>query len=263
MTVARPVVAFATGITAGITENLLGGKDSDGPVLRDLTCPVDGCCDGVDCPSEEHNRHHSFAEKLMAGLRYAFGELWDDLASWFLVGLVIAGAITAVIPDDLLTRYLGGGLLSMLVMLTVGIPLYICATASTPIAAALILKGVSPGAALVFLLAGPATNATSLTVLLGALGKRTTAIYLTTICVSTVLFGLLVDRIYLSFGLTAQATVGQASEMVPVWCEWAGALVLLLMSVKPVYRSISAWHRKRFKDRGGVSDGTAACANPS
>jgi uncharacterized membrane protein YraQ (UPF0718 family) len=263
MTVARPLVAFVTGIAAGIAENLIGYKEGDSPVSADLSCPVDGCCDGVDCPKEEHDRHHSFAEKIVAGLRYAFGELWDDLASWFLVGLVIAGLITAVIPGDLLTRYLGGGLLSMLVMLTFGIPLYICATASTPIAAALILKGVSPGAALVFLLAGPATNATSLTVLLGTLGKRTTAIYLTTICLSTVLFGLVLDKIYVSFGITAQAMVGRASEMIPPWCEWTGAVILVLMSVKPISCSISGWYRKKFRSRGNVGDGAGPCTNPS
>ena len=81
-------------------------------------------------------------------------------------------------------------------MLVIGIPIYTCATASTPIAAALIVKGVSPGAALVFLLVGPATNITSLTVFFGMMGKRSTAIYLTVIAVSAVLFGLATDMIY-------------------------------------------------------------------
>jgi len=263
MTVARPVVAFATAVAAGLTENLLGYKKGGGSISPDLTCPVDGCCDGQDCPTEEHHRHHSFWEKLVAGLRYAFQELWDDMAGWFLVGLVIAGLITTVIPDDVLTRYLGGGLPSMLVMLAVGIPLYICATASTPIAAALILKGVSPGAALVFLLAGPATNATSLTVLLGILGKRTTAIYLATISLSTVLFGLALDKVYTSFGLSAQAMVGEASEVMPAWTEWAGAVLLVLMSVKPVSRSIRARFRKTMTGRKRISDTASTCASPT
>ena len=128
----------------------------------------------------------------------------------------------------------------MLIMLAVGIPLYICATASTPIAAALIVKGISPGAALVFLMAGPATNITSLTVLVGILGKRATAIYLATIALSAVLFGLALDQFYLTFGFSAQAVVGQASEVIPAWTQWAGAVILLILSVKPVYRSIMA-----------------------
>jgi uncharacterized membrane protein YraQ (UPF0718 family) len=263
MTVARPVVAFVTATAAGLAENLLSYKEPSEAVPRDLACPVDGCCDGIDCPPEEHDRHHSFLEKLRAGLRYAFTELWGDLAGWFFLGLLLAGLITAVIPDDLLSRYLGGGLQSMLVMLAVGIPLYICATASTPIAAALILKGVSPGAALVFLLAGPATNATSLTVLWGILGKRTTSIYLVTIALSTVLFGLALDEVYSSFGLSAQAMVGRAAEVLPAWSEWGGVVLLLLMSVKPVSSAIRArWGKARTK-RERIAGTAPACTNPT
>jgi hypothetical protein len=125
-------------------------------------------------------------------------------------------------------------------MLAVGIPLYICATASTPIAAALILKGVSPGAALVFLLAGPATNVTSLTVLLRVLGKRATAIYLTMIALFSVLFGLAVDQVYTLLGIEARAMVGQAAEWVPPWAQLLGALTLLALSVRPVSRTLRA-----------------------
>jgi uncharacterized membrane protein YraQ (UPF0718 family) len=262
MTVARPFVAFVTAACAGVVENLFG-TGHGGSITRDLTCPVDACCDGEDCPPEEHSRHHTVGEKIMAGLRYAVIELWSDLAGWFLVGLLLAGLITSIIPDDVVTSYAGGGLRSMLVMLGVGIPLYICATASTPIAAALILKGASPGAALVFLLAGPATNATSLTVLLGILGKRATAIYLTTIALSTVLFGMALDRVYTTFGLSAQAMAGQASEIIPAWTQWAGATILLLLSVKPVSRSIMSQIRKRMSHERQVSAGARACASPS
>lgn len=263
MTVARPFVAFVTAACAGVIENLFGRVDNSGSTPLDLTCPVDGCCDGEDCPPEEHNQHHSFGDKVTAGLRYALTELWSDLAGWFLVGLLLAGLITSIIPDDVVTRYAGGGLPSMLVMLGVGIPLYICATASTPIAAALILKGASPGAAMVFLLAGPATNVTSLTVLLGILGKRATAIYLTTIGVSTVLFGLALDTVYTSFGVSAQAMAGQASEVIPVWAEWAGAVILLLLSVKPVSCSVIARVRRMAAGRGRVGDTAPACASPT
>ena len=105
----------------------------------------------------------------------------------------------------------------MLVMLAFSIPLYVCATASTPIAAALILKGISPGAALVFLLAGPATNVASLTVLAGLLGKRAAFLYLGAIAVFSVLFGLLVDSLYPLLGLSPRAVMGQAGELIPGW----------------------------------------------
>ena len=243
MTVARPVVAFITAAAAGIAENLFSYRQKSESIPLDLSCPVDGCCDGNDCPPEEHNRHHSISDKIRAGFGYAFGDLWNDIAGWFFMGLLLAGIITVLIPDDLLSRYLGSGLSAMLLMLAVGIPLYICATASTPIAAALILKGVSPGAALVFLLAGPATNLASLTVLIGTLGKRATALYLASIAVCSVLFGLVVDQIYTYWGISPQAMVGQASEVVPPWGQWLGAVIVLLLSIKPVYSFISARFR--------------------
>ena len=127
----------------------------------------------------------------------------------------------------------------MLIMLLVGIPMYICATASTPVAAALILKGVSPGAALVFLLVGPATNVTSLSVLFGILGKRATAIYLVSLSVFAVLSGLILDQVYDFFDISAQAIAGQAGEVIPYWLQLAGAIIVLLLSVKPLYLTLS------------------------
>jgi hypothetical protein len=237
-------------------------------VATDLTCPVDACCDGINCPPEEHKRHHTLKEKVMSGFRYALTDVWGDMAGWFLFGILLAGMITALIPDEILIRYLGGGASSMFLMLAVGIPLYICATASTPVAAALILKGVSPGAALVFLLAGPATNVTSLTVLWGTLGKRATVIYLTAICLSAVFFGLMVDRAYAFLGLQPQALLGQAAEIMPLWSQWAGAFFLLALSVKPTVRSLSARfnkHRARPKidAKPDASTELSNCTSPT
>jgi uncharacterized protein len=240
LTIARPVAAFCTAVVAGVTENIFQKEVSGKVADPDLSCPVDSCCDGIDCPPDEHFHHHTLRAKVTAGMRYAGTEVWADMASWFYLGLLLAGVITALVPGDLMTRYLGGGFSSMLLMLAVGIPLYICATASTPVAAALILKGVSPGAALVFLLAGPATNVTSLSVLLGTLGKRATAIYLGTIAVFTLLFGLLLDKLYTLSGISAVAVVGQAREIVPLWMQWAGALLLLLISAKPLARTFAS-----------------------
>jgi hypothetical protein len=148
------------------------------------------------------------------------------------------------VPPHFFETYLGGGLPAMLLMLVVGTPMYICATASTPIAAALILNGVSPGAALVFLLAGPATNIASLTVLAGVLGKRATAIYLTTIALCTICFGLVVDRLYQVFDLSAQAIVGQAAEIIPPGAALAATIILLLLSVKPLAQRLHRRSRK-------------------
>ena len=179
MTVIRPVAAFVTAMIAGFAENLFFWKENEEEIVVDLSCPVDNCCDGIECPEDVHTRHHTFFEKLVSGVRFGYQEVWGDIVGWFFIGVFLAALITTLVPDDLMATLLGGGLSSMLVMLVVGIPLYICATASTPVAAALIMKGVSPGAALVFLLVGPATNVTSLSVLTGILGKKSTVIYLT------------------------------------------------------------------------------------
>jgi uncharacterized membrane protein YraQ (UPF0718 family) len=258
LTVARPIVAFITAAAAGIAENLFDAKGNSARVIPDLTCPIDGCCDGSNCSPEEHRRHHSWSEKLIAGIRYAFTDFWNDLAGWFFIGVLIAGAITAFLPDDVFSSYLGTGLSAMLLMLVVGIPLYICATASTPIAAALILKGVSPGAALVFLLVGPATNAASLTVLAGVLGKRATGIYLAMIAASAVIFGLILDQVYALLGVSALATIGRAAEHMPDWLELAATLVLITLSFKPLLRNIKTGLKTLATRRNGASNQTVA-----
>ncbi len=261
MTVARPAAAFATAAVAGVAENLLAPREEGEEAQQpDLSCPVDRCCDGVDCEPEVHQSHHAFSEKLRAGLGYALFELWEDISLWFLLGLLFAGVITILVPTEFMTQHLGGGLPAMLIMLAVGIPLYICATASTPIAAALILKGVSPGAALVFLLAGPATNVTSLTVLFGLLGKRATAIYLLSIAVVSIVCGLALDSLYALLGVSAKALAGQATEIIPGWARTMGALALLAMSLRPSYRFFVSRIRR---PEGYEESGSCSCSSLS
>lgn len=261
MTVVRPVAAFVTAFAAGISENLLGKPDTTRPIVPDLSCPVDGCCDGQNCRPEVHRNHHRFGEKIKAGFQFAFTDVWADLAVWFLFGLLLSGIITVMIPESVFSRYMGGGIGSMLIMLGVGIPIYICATASTPIAATLILQGVSPGAALVFLMTGPATNVTSLTVLVRVLGRRATGIYLAAIAICAVGFGLLVDWIYKALGVSAQAVVGHAGEAIPHTVELAGAILILALSVNPVWTFVRSRLAKPApaKDRGDF-DGPEPCS---
>ncbi|MHB8989555.1 MAG: SO_0444 family Cu/Zn efflux transporter [Desulfobulbia bacterium] len=255
MTAARPVAAFVSALIAGSIENTFNPPRPQLAMAADLSCAVDGCCSGVDCPPAEHANHHTLLEKIRAGMRYAFGELWGDLAGWFFIGLLLAGLISALVPDDLITAYLGGGLAAMLLMLAFGIPLYICATASTPIAAAMILKGVSPGAALVFMLVGPATNMATISVLVGLLGRRATGVYLACIAITAVLFGLALDAIYATLGISAKAMVGQAGELLPYPVQLAAALLILALSIKPMYRMIQGW----FTKGAGGSDSGCGC----
>ena len=233
LTVARPVAAFVSAVAAGVAQNLFffsEEKPQPGPTVLPMATACQGdCCGG-------HGPVQGFLSRLRKGGRDAVYDIWGDLAGWFFVGLAVAAAITVFVPDDLISRHLGGGLSAMLLMLVAGIPMYICATASTPIAAALILKGVSPGAALVFLLAGPATNITALAVIVRILGKGGAAVYLAAIAVVSVVCGLVVDGLYLALGLSAAATLGEVAETLPEWLLLAATVVLLLCTLPALVR---------------------------
>jgi len=136
-------------------------------------------------------------------MRYGFVTLPRDINKALIIGVVVAGLIAALVPDDYFSTILGGGFLSMIVMMLVGIPVYVCATASVPIAAALIMKGVSPGAALVFLMTGPATNAATISTIWKTMGRSTAGIYLGTVAVASILAGLMLDGVISSAAGTA------------------------------------------------------------
>jgi len=205
MTLLRPVAAFITATVAGL---LINRADAQEPVPSPAP-PEAGCgCSGSHCSS---SAPASPAHRLRDGLGFAFGEMLDDIGRWFLLGIVLAGLIGALLPDDLFTVTVRGELLSLVLMLVAGIPMYICATASTPIAAALVFKGLSPGAALVFLLSGPATNAATLAVLGRFFGRRAVGIYLGTIAGFSLLLGWLVNRIYAFVDFDSRAWHGAAA----------------------------------------------------
>lgn len=224
MTVFRPLAAFLTALVAGVVENFSEGKG----VLAEAA-PACGCTEGLPATAP-------VGRKAREGLRYAFGDLLKDLAPWLGIGFLVAGFITAAVPEGFIERNLGGGLLSYLVMLAVGVPLYMCATASTPVAAALLAKGLSPGAALVFLLAGPATNAASITALTGMLGGRTTVRYLLAIAVVSVGMGALLDGFWAGGALRALGSLGGSGELLPAGVNALCAVVLIALSIRPFLR---------------------------
>ncbi len=162
----------------------------------------------------------------MRGIKYAFGELLTDIAKPFIIGIFIAGIITFFFPEDLTLWANDHSFLSMLVMLAAGIPMYVCATSSTPIAAALILKGLNPGAALVFLLAGPATNAATINIVKNIFNTRALVIYLSMIAVCSLAMGFFVDFVYKILDVQASAVVGQASELFPESVQLISAAIL-------------------------------------
>jgi uncharacterized membrane protein YraQ (UPF0718 family)/copper chaperone CopZ len=208
----RPVVAFLSGILGGVLVNVFGYEKGAAPDERPA-CTAE-CCSGAG----------NHGGGLLRGVRYGFVTLPRDIHKALVVGILIAGAISAAIPDDFFAGVLGGGILSMLVMMAVGIPVYVCATASVPIAAALMMKGVSPGAALVFLMTGPATNAATITTVWKIMGKRIAGIYLFAVAASALAAGLVLDAIFRGSGTHSMA---HAHWMLPGLVNTACAFALL------------------------------------
>jgi len=209
----RPLAALVTGLVGGILVNLFGHQDAS---------PVPSGDQPQDCPTVP-----TYREKLVAGLKYGFVTLPRDIGKPLLLGLVIAAIISALVPDDFFAERLGTGLPAMLVMMAVGIPIYVCASASVPVAAALILKGLSPGAALVFLMTGPATNAAGLATIWNTLGRRTALLYLLSVAGCALASGLLLDAIIQSTHI--HHTMAHAHAMLPPVVEYASAAILLVL----------------------------------
>lgn len=241
MTVARPLAALGTALAAGAAVNAFDREPADHAAERERAEKIvltGGGPEPVLTTAPEKGR-------LRAIFSYAYGELLDDIASWFIIGMLLTGLIGALVPAGAFRNPTISGFPAMLAMLIIGIPLYVCAVSSTPMAAMLILKGLSPGTAMVFLLAGPATNATSITVLLKLLGRRVVLIYLASIAIFSLLAGLLIDGIYAASGIDAMAVAGSASELIPRWFEAPAALLLFALLIRSAIRTdmLRAWRR--------------------
>jgi copper chaperone CopZ len=210
----RVVVALVSGAIGGVLVDAVDGRgERDAPAEP---CQ-EACCDDAD------KRHW-----LIRMLHYGFVVLARDIGKALVLGLVVAALITALVPAKFFAEQLGGvmagGIVAMLIMLAFGIPVYVCATASVPVAAALILKGVSPGAAMVFLMTGPATNAATIATIWKIMGRRTAAVYLATVAVMAVLAGILLDAL---FKPLVQAASRKEMEMLPPWLTTTLAVALL------------------------------------
>jgi len=168
-------------------------------------------------------------DQVMADVRrYAFVDLLDDIVFWLVVGIVLAGGVELLVPADLATRIPSGGLVPMLLALAIGVPLYVCASASTPVAAALVAKGVSPGTALVFLLAGPATNAATIMLLSRHFGARFVKVYLVSIAGAALACGLALDALLAATGWSVVATLSGGLGGVAL-VQWLSAAVLAVL----------------------------------
>ncbi len=184
-------------------------------------------------------------------MRFAFGGLLDDIGRWLVLGVILAGLISVFMSPHFIEVYLGSGLFSMLVMLVISTPLYVCATASTPIAAALVLKGLNPGAALVFLLAGPATNVATITVVLKVLGKKATIIYLSSILICSLALGLIINEIYRVIGFDITSWVVSSEEESLGIVSLLTGILLILLVLKGV---VKQWFTTRLVHAHSVAE---------
>lgn len=206
------------------------------PESKDSSCGCGHLGQEKNEPFPDKRIKRSVKEQVLEGLKYAFMELPGEISKWMLIGILLAGIISYAVPETLIQEYLGGGIWSMLIMLVVGIPLYICATASTPLAASLIAKGMSPGTAFVFLLAGPATNAATITMVARFLGKRSAALYVGMISLCALGAGIILDWIYLKLGISVTATLGSAEELLPESIKTGFAILLLPLMLYGIFR---------------------------
>lgn len=257
MAIVRPVAAVVSAITAGL---LVGKTEEDHltssivneqatsccssepePIVEESSCcssesvkpePVEeetSCCSGSD--SDHDHQTPNFFQKAMEGIRYAFTDLFTMLLFWLCIGLLFAAAMKTFIPASFLTEW-GSGLPGMLVMMVIGIPMYVCATASTPIAAGFMLAGVSPGTALVFLMAGPATNISTLGVIGKELGRKSLIAYLTGVGVVALIAGLITDYLVGKFGIDIQGQLQHGEHFVPHWLAAVSLGILVLVAVR-------------------------------
>lgn len=210
--IVRPIAALCTALFGGVMVNIFD-KDADGKTAlaeTDADHAADdhrhaheahthgscGCGDG-DCGCDATKAEHAatFGGRIVEALHYAFVDMMGDIGKWLVIGLVVAGLITVFVPTSFFAIFEGNSLLSMLLVLCLAVPMYLCATGSIPIAVALMLKGLTPGAGLVMLMAGPASNVASILVIRKVLGPRTQMIYLGSIILGAVAFGLAIDHL--------------------------------------------------------------------
>ena len=215
----RPLVALITGLVGGGVVDLVDRQGDSGEHVEPCH---EACCTG-----------DAGANKLLRAAGYAFVTLPRDIGKALLVGLVIVGLISAFVPDDFFAGAIGTGIGAMLVMMLLGLPMYVCATASVPIAAALIAKGVTPGAAFVFLMTGPATNAATIATIWKVMGRRTMLIYVGTVALMALLAGVTLDYILATSGSVVEQGMGW---MLPGYVKTASAVSLLLILAHALLR---------------------------
>jgi len=208
----RPIAALISGVLGGAVVSAFEGDGASDAGNNGEPC-TDACCTA-----------HG-AGKIAAALKYGLVTLPRDIGKALLIGLAAGALISMYVSEDYFSQAVPPGAVQILLLMLVGIPLYICATASIPIAAGLIVAGVSPGAAFAMLMTGPATNAATIVTIWKVLGRRTCLIYLGTMMVSAFVGGMLLDQ----FVTIGEVRMAMQHEWLPAWAKGTSAVVLLGM----------------------------------
>ncbi len=223
------VTSLAGGMAVSATEK------SDTPTSTHKSDRQEAC---NDC------RRPQLLTKIIEALRYGFYDMVRSIGGWLVGGLLIAALITEFVPTDFFASLAEYPLLAMLAVVAIAVPMYVCATGSIPIALSLMLKGLSPGTALVLLMAGPAANFASVTLLSRELGKKAAAIYIASIIVGAVIFGLAADylmpRSWFPLPLASSAgSCHSAVESAGIFSLICACLLAVLLIVAFISRFIS------------------------
>ena len=208
----RIVTAFISGILCGTVVEILDSKDME--LDKNNSLP--------------NNSKKEYNNRIYEILHYGFINLPQDIARALILGLIIAGIMGALIPQNFFVVFTNNAFLSMIVMMLIGLPLYVCSTASVPVAAVFLQMGLSPGAVLVFLITGPATNAATITTISKIVSKKTAVIYLATIIVCSFIAGFILNTIDFSSIVFINHLHRQ---LIPIWLKNIGAIILLLILV--------------------------------
>ena len=220
--IVRPVAALFTAIFGGWLVNKYTHEDKE--AVADVTLG-DSCCHS---PGE----NKSLVGKLKEAFSYAFVEMMEDVGKWLVIGLLIAALITVAVPNEWLAALHDYKFLNMLIVLAIAIPMYVCATGSIPIAVSLMAKGLTPGAGLVLLMAGPAVNSASMLVIGKVFGKRTLWLYLLSIIIGAMLFGLGIDYLLPGEWFAVKSGITDAAcheEGIGIFSYICTALLLVLL----------------------------------
>jgi hypothetical protein len=230
-TLVRPIAAFVTALLGGVFVNTFKEEDETAEQLVTAS------------QIQTREKHQTFWQKVVSALRFGFIEMMEDIGKWLVVGLVIAGLIAVFVPNEWFAVFKDNTLLSMLLVLAISIPMYVCATGSIPIAVVLMMKGLTPGSALVLLMAGPACNAASMLVVGKVLGRRTLVLYLCAITAGAIAFGAGVDYLLPREWFTSTLTHSDACCHEPAsWYNWASTILLGLLLLNVLRMRLTHQH---------------------